>query len=62
MKGKGLLLCAVLRMSICVLAVAAFVILALGGEPVGRWIPTVILALLFMAMDVWQLREIRKEK
>ena len=62
MKGKGLLLCAVLRMSICVLAVVAFVILALGGEPVGRWIPTVILSLSFIAIDIWQIWDLRKNK
>ena len=62
MKEKGLFLCTVLRMSLCILAVAAFVILAVGGEPVGKWIPALLLALLFIGMDVWQLRELRKEK
>ena len=62
MKEKGLFLCTVLRMSICILAVASFVILAVGGESVGKWIPALLISLSLIGIDVWQLCELRKEK
>ncbi len=47
---------------IAVVGIASFVILAVGGEPVLKWIPALLLSILFAGVAVLGIRLERTEK
>lgn len=52
---------AVLQLVICTLAVVAFLILAVHGENVWKWIPALLLAIALMVFAVVDIREQRSK-
>lgn len=52
MKNKRYLIASVFQIVIGALAVAAYIVLAVGGEPLGRWTVTLILAVAFIVMGI----------
>ena len=52
MKSKWNLIASVFQLIVGLLAIAAFIILAAGGEDLRRWIITVILALFYVVLGI----------
>ena len=52
MKSKFQLFSSAFQLSIGVLAIAAFLVLDLSGEAMGRWVVTLLLAIAFFAIGV----------
>ncbi|MEE1280571.1 MAG: hypothetical protein UHH95_07085 [Oscillospiraceae bacterium] len=52
MKSKWKLIASIFQLIIGLLAIAAFIILAVNGEDLRRWIVTAILALCFIVFGV----------
>lgn len=52
MKSKWRLFAAVFQLTVGILAIASFVILAIGGEPVREWIVTLVLAVAFVVLGI----------
>ena len=47
---------------IAIVGIVSFVILAVGGEPVLKWIPALLLSILFAGMAILGIRLERTEK
>ncbi len=60
-KGIWLFL-AIARLAIGVLAVASFLILAIGGEPVLKWIPAALLGIAHIVLAVFDFAEYRSKE
>lgn len=52
MKSKWNLIASVFQLIVGLSAIAAFIVLAAGGEDLRRWIITVILALFYVVLGV----------
>lgn len=52
MKSKFQLFSSVFQLIVGVLAIAAFIVLALNGEAMGRWVVTLLLAFAFFVIGV----------
>jgi uncharacterized membrane protein HdeD (DUF308 family) len=52
MRSKWQLFASVLQILIGLLAIAAFVILGSGGEPMTKWIVTLILSVAFVVLGI----------
>ena len=52
MKSKWHLFASMLQIFVGLLAIAAFVILGSGGEPMAKWIVTLILSVAFVVLGV----------
>ena len=53
---------AVMQLCIGIAAVAAYIVVAAGGEPLGKWTITLILAIAFIVLGVIGLTDWVKEK
>jgi hypothetical protein len=60
MKKKWCLIVSLTQILVGVLGVAAFAIMAAGGEDMQRWIITLVLALGYVAMGIMGIIEWRK--
>ena len=56
---KGMRIWSVIQLIIGLLAILSFVILAVGGEPMLKWIPTLILAVVLTILGIKGIRESR---
>ena len=56
------LLAAVMQLCTGIAAVAAYIVLAAGGEPLGKWTVTLILAIAFIVLGAIGLADWVKEK
>jgi hypothetical protein len=61
MKNIGRLFASIFQLVVGLAAVAAFAVLATGGEDVTRWIITLVLALGYIVMGVMGIIEWRKK-
>jgi len=52
MKTKWYLFSSIFQLVVGVLAVAAFIILAINGEDMGRWVVTFLLAIAFCILGI----------
>ena len=43
-------------------AVAAYIVLALGGEPMGKWTVTLLLAIAYIVLGIIGIADWRKQK
>lgn len=57
-----LLIASVFQLCIGIVAVAAYVVIALGGEPLGKWTVTLILAIAYIIMGVIGIINWKKER
>lgn len=62
MKSKWQLISSVFQLAVGIAAVAAFVVLAVNGENMTRWIVTLILAVAFIVLGVIGLVSYVKQK
>jgi len=53
---------AIVQLCIGIAAVAAYIIVAVGGEPLGKWTVTLILAIAFIVLGVIGIADWMKEK
>lgn len=53
MKSKWNLFSSIIQLLFGLLAIAAFIILAISGEVMGRWIVTLILAIAFVIIGIF---------
>ena len=56
------LIAAIIQLCIGIAAVAAFIIVAVGAEPLGKWIVTLILAIAFIVLGTIGIVDWVKEK
>lgn len=56
------LIAAILQLCIGIVAVAAYIVIAAGGEPLGKWTVTLILAIAFIVLGAIGLADWVKEK
>lgn len=61
MKIKWNLFASIFQLVIGLLAIAAFVVLAVNGESMGRWIVTLILALAFIVLGLIGIMDYKKQ-
>lgn len=59
---KRKLLTSLFQLIVGLAAIAAFAVLAASGEPLGRWVVTLILAVLFVVMGVTGLIDAKRKK
>lgn len=52
MKSKWNLISSIIQLVIGILAIISFIIIALGGENITRWIVTLILAIAFVVLGI----------
>lgn len=52
MKSRWNLFVSIFQLAIGLLAILAFVVLAVNGESVGRWIVTLMLAIAFVVLGI----------
>ncbi|MBO5009220.1 MAG: hypothetical protein J6D20_00750 [Clostridia bacterium] len=62
MKSKWQLFSSVFQLVVGVMAIAAFVILGLGGEDMTRWIITLLLAIAFAVMGIIGILDYKSQK
>ena len=62
MKSKWQLISSVFQLAVGIAAVVAFVVLAVNGENMARWIVTLILAVAFIVLGVIGLVSYVKQK
>lgn len=62
MKSKWQLFSSVFQLVVGVMAIAAFVILGLGGEDMTRWIITLLLAIAFVVMGIIGILDYKSQK
>lgn len=60
--NKWPLVAAVLQLSVGIAAVAAYIVLAVGGEPIGKWTITLILAIAFIVLGAKGIADWIKKK
>ena len=60
MKSKKQLFLSVFQLVIGAAAIAAFIILDLGGESMTRWTITLVLAIAYMVMGIWGIADYLK--
>ena len=56
------LITAIIQLCIGIAAVAAYIVIAAGGEPLGKWTVTLILAISFIVLGVIGITDWVKEK
>ena len=56
------LVAAIMQLCIGIAAVAAYIVIAIGDEPLGKWTVTLILAIAFIALGVIGITDWTKEK
>ena len=56
------LIAAIIQLCIGIAAVAAYIVIAAGGEPLGKWTVTLILAISFIVLGVIGITDWVKEK
>lgn len=59
---KWPLISSVFQLCVGVAAVAAYVVLSLGGEPMGKWTITLLLAVAYIVLGIIGIADWRKEK
>ena len=59
---KWPLIAAVMQLCIGIVAVAAYIVIAIGGEPLGKWTVTLILAISFIVLGIIGITDWVKEK
>ena len=59
---KWPLIAAIMQLCIGIAAVAAYIIVAVGGEPLGKWTVTLILAIAFIVLGAIGITDWVKEK
>ena len=62
MKSKWQLFASVFQLTVGVLAIVSFVILGFGGEPMTKWIITLILAIAFSVMGIMGIIDYKSKK
>ena len=62
MKSKWLLFSSIFQLVVGMLAIVAYVILALGHEPLGKWTVTLILAIAFVIMGIIGIFDYKRTK
>jgi len=58
---KRHLIAAIMQLCIGIAAIAAYIVIAVGGEPFGKWTVTLILALTFIALGAMGIKDWVKE-
>lgn len=61
MKSKFQLFSSVFQLVGGVSAIAAFVVLAVNGEDIGRWVVTLLLAIAFLVLGIVGIRDYYKK-
>ena len=56
------LIAAIMQLLIGIAAVAAYVVVAVGGEPLGKWTITLLLAIGFVIMGILGVIDWKKER
>lgn len=56
------LIAAIMQLCIGIAAVTAYIVIAIGGEPLGKWTVTLILAIAFIVLGVIGIVDWVKEK
>ena len=59
---KWPLIAAIMQLLIGIAAVAAYVVVAVGGEPLGKWTITLLLAIGFVIMGILGVIDWEKER
>jgi len=59
---KWPLIAAIMQLCIGIVAVAAYIVIAIGGEPLGKWTVTLILAIAFIVLGAIGIVDWVKEK
>ena len=59
---KWPLIAAIMQLLIGIAAVAAYVVVAVGGEPLGKWTITLLLAIGFVIMGILGVIDWKKER
>ena len=59
---KWPLIAAIMQLLIGIAAVAAYVVVAVGGEPLGKWTITLLLAIGFVIMGIPGVIDWKKER
>ena len=62
MKSKWNLISSIIQLVIGILAIIAFVIIALSGENMTRWIVTLLLAIAFVVLGTIGIIDYKKQK
>ena len=60
-KSKWGLFCSIFQLVIGILAIAAFAVLAIGGEVMPKWIVTLILAIAFVVMGIFGIVDYKRD-
>ncbi len=61
MKNRFLLFSSVFQIIVGTSAVAAFIVLAANGEPMGRWAVTLVLAVAYLVLGILGIRDCYKK-
>lgn len=59
---KWPLIAAIIQLCVGIAAVAAYIVIAVCGEPLGKWTVTLILALVFIVLGIMGIADWAKEK
>ena len=59
---KWPLIAAIMQLLIGIAAVAAYIVVAVGGEPLGKWTITLLLAIGFVIMGILGVIDWKKER
>lgn len=62
MKGKWYFISSIIQLLIGASAIIAFVVLAISGENMSRWIVTLILAVAFIVLGIIGMADNKKQK
>ena len=62
MKSKWNLISSIIQLVIGILSIIAFVIIALSGENMTRWIVTLLLAIAFVVLGIIGIIDYKKQK
>ena len=62
MKSKWYLISSIVQMVIGILAIASFVVLSVSGENMIKWIPTLLLAIVFVIIGAIGIIDYKKQK
>ena len=62
MKSKWNLISSRMQLAIGILAIIAFIIIAVSGENIKRWIVTLILAIAFVVLGIIGIIDYKKQK
>ena len=62
MKGKWSLISSIIQVALGVLVIISFIILAMTGENMARWIVTLLLAIAFVVIGIMRIIDYKSNK